>query len=805
MSRGLDATSKVDGYELDSERGRRKATISRTRQVLAVLTASAVTAVVFLMAVDVAASVAGPPSGNWTQTLNEEFSSAGLNTSLWTPGWQHGGISGPVSGQCLSSGNVEQPGNGYLYLWTKKQSNTCEGTHVEYTGGLVESNPADGVAGHVGFQYSYGYVEWSAYVSGTEQHCSSNCLPDWPALWSFPRNEENEIDTMEGLHGNVCHTWHHHVSPVEEIQGCQSGNYYGWHTYGVDWEPGVLKFYYDGARVGSEVSSGYINSSPQYLIMDMVPPGTFGGTLVAPDTLIIDYVRVWQHLPIVTTGAATGKQPLQATLNGTVNSNGTSLSNCHFDYGTATSYGSSAPCSGPESSESATVSLAPGTTYHFRLVATNASGTAYGSDETLTTPGPVEAVTGTATSVQQTEAVLNGTVNPRGYDAKYHFQYGETTAYGASTPEGDAGAGVGPEPEKATVNNLVPGTMYHYRLVATSGGVTSYGLDQTFGTAETSQTVEYKPNGESLVWYVNSSNALAYWLNSGEKWYNGELGGKIAAGTSPAVEYKPNGQTLVYYVNSSTKGVSYWLNYAEGKWSNGEFGGKVAEGTSPAVEYKPNGETLVWYVNSSGAIAYWLNSGESWYSGELGGKVAAGTSPAVEYKPNGQTLVYYVNSSTKGVSYWLNYAEGKWSNGEFGGKVAEGTSPAVEYKPNGETLVWYVNSSGAIAYWLNSGESWYSGELGGKVAAGTSPTTQYKPDGETLVWYVNSSNAVGYWLNVGASWYNGELGGKVASGTNLAMEYKPNGQTLMYYVNSSTKGFWYWLNYAEGKWSNGEL
>jgi hypothetical protein len=326
------------------------------------------------------------------------------------------------------------------------------------------------------------------------------------------------------------------------------------------------------------------------------------------------------------------------------------------------------------------------------------------------TPRPPSATTEQATSVQQTEAVLNGTVNPHGYDTKYYFQYGETTAYGASTQESDAGAGLSPEPEKTTITGLVPGTMYHYRLVATSGGGTSYGLDQIFGTAETSSTVEYKPNGESLVWYVNSSGAIAYWLNSGEKWYPGELGGKVAAGTSPA------------------------------------------------VEYKPNGETLVWYVNSSGAIAYWLNSGEKWYPGELGGKVAAGTSPTVEYKPNGQTLVYYI-TSTKGVAYWLNYAEGKWSNGEFGGKAAEDTSPTAEYKPNGETLVWYVNSSNAVAYWLNSGEKWYPGELGGKVAAGTS----------------------------------------------LALEYKPNGQTLVYYTNSSPKGVWSWLNYEEGKWSNGEL
>ena len=95
MSRqGVDEGSQVEGYALNSERGRQKAPTSRTRRVLAMLATSAVTAVVSLMAVHVAASVAGPPSGNWTQTLNEEFTSNGLNTALWTPGWQGTGISG---------------------------------------------------------------------------------------------------------------------------------------------------------------------------------------------------------------------------------------------------------------------------------------------------------------------------------------------------------------------------------------------------------------------------------------------------------------------------------------------------------------------------------------------------------------------------------------------------------------------------------------------------------------------------------------------------------------------------------------
>jgi FG-GAP-like repeat/Glycosyl hydrolases family 16 len=263
---------------------------------------------------------------------------------------------------------------------------------------LVEANPADGKPGHTGFLYSYGYIEWHVYIvgwGGEAQGCpKGGCIPDWPALWSFPENEENEIDTMEGLRREPCHTWWHHVSPIEETQGCQTGSYAGWHTYGADWEPGVIKFYYDGAQVG-EVNSGYINSTPQYPIMDDVPPNGHGDQLVVPDEIVVDYARVWQHPvpPSATTAPPTAVQFRRATLNGTVNPNGFDTHD-YFQYGTSTSYGSTTgevdAGSGTSAvGASATITgLEPNTTYHYRTVATNAGGTTYGGDGVLTTAGP---------------------------------------------------------------------------------------------------------------------------------------------------------------------------------------------------------------------------------------------------------------------------------------------------------------------------------------------------------------------------------------------------------------------------------
>jgi hypothetical protein len=83
------------------------------------------------------------------------------------------------------------------------------------------------------------------------------------------------------------------------------------------------------------------------------------------------------------------------------------------------------------------------------------------------------------------ESVL-GTVNPNGSATRYHFQYGTTPAYGAITPIESAGAGASPVQESASVNGLTPGTVYHYRMVATSAAGTVVGGDQTFTAGGTS-------------------------------------------------------------------------------------------------------------------------------------------------------------------------------------------------------------------------------------------------------------------------------------------------------------------------------
>jgi hypothetical protein len=151
-------------------------------------------------------------------------------------------------------------------------------------------------------------------------------------------------------------------------------------------------------------TAGFSSTSETCSPTQLDTPGA--GCTVAPTTA--ETQTRWADLsaaltrPYAATGSAAGVTRTSATLNGTVNPYGQSTT-ARFDYGTTTAYGSSTASTSAGSgtsdqSLSATLTgLSAGTTYHYRLEATNATGTAYGADNTFTTlPPPYrDAVLGT--------------------------------------------------------------------------------------------------------------------------------------------------------------------------------------------------------------------------------------------------------------------------------------------------------------------------------------------------------------------------------------------------------------------------
>jgi hypothetical protein len=137
--------------------------------------------------------------------------------------------------------------------------------------------------------------------------------------------------------------------------------------------------------------------------------------------------------PALVTLAATSISSNSAVLNGTIDANG-SQAVAHFEYGVDTSYAGGSvgtyftSQNGDVESFSYTLTgLAPNTTYHYQAFGFNCCLEGLGGDVTFTTTAAGQfaptVTTSTATSITQTSATINGSINPNGPTATAYFQY----------------------------------------------------------------------------------------------------------------------------------------------------------------------------------------------------------------------------------------------------------------------------------------------------------------------------------------------------------------------------------------------
>ena len=229
-------------------------------------------------------------------------------------------------------------------------------------------------------------------------------------------------------------------------------------------------------------------------------------------------------LPTVTTKAATGVAEKSATLNGTVNPNG-SETKIYFEYGTTTAYGSKASEANAGSGTSvveksvAISGLSPNTTYHYRAVANNENPEpGNGADMTFTTIGPPEVVTGAGEPDPATgkAATLNGSVDPNGQSTTYQFEYGTSPGSYSTTvpiPAESAGSEMSGKAVSCKIIGLTRGTKYYFRVTATNASGKVNGIEKSFVTqdvpgATTQNASEVKWSKATLNASINS-NGLA--------------------------------------------------------------------------------------------------------------------------------------------------------------------------------------------------------------------------------------------------------------------------------------------------------
>ncbi len=259
----------------------------------------------------------------------------------------------------------------------------------------------------------------------------------------------------------------------------------------------------------ADFGQGAIGSS-EFGAINTLAVGPTGLVYVADGGNSVVWIYAQQSKPAVVSESAVAVTHTTTTLRAAINPD-YSDTRYRFEYGTSTAYGASIPApdidigsfeegSNPVSVGQVLVGLQPGTTYHYRVHATNALGQTNGADQTFTTlpPQPPAVATGQAGSVAQNSATLTGTVDTKGLETTYEFDIGVDTSYGTRI-FGDAGVEPGPQAFTAVLQSLTAGATYHYRVLATNTFGTSYGADQTFTTSSYPSSALAEPETPPLL------------------------------------------------------------------------------------------------------------------------------------------------------------------------------------------------------------------------------------------------------------------------------------------------------------------
>ena len=183
-----------------------------------------------------------------------------------------------------------------------------------------------------------------------------------------------------------------------------------------------------------------------------------------------------QDAPAVTVQAASDLSGSSAELTGTVNPRGMEVSECTFEYGTSSNYGSSVACnpapgegSGPVAVSASLSGLKPGTTYDFRILARGSGGISYSANESFATLTAPAASIGVASAVTIVSASVGGTVDPEGSqvsECELEYSPASATSWSSVPCSPMPGSGSAAVEVAGAISQLRAATSYDYRIFA---------------------------------------------------------------------------------------------------------------------------------------------------------------------------------------------------------------------------------------------------------------------------------------------------------------------------------------------------
>jgi hypothetical protein len=223
--------------------------------------------------------------------------------------------------------------------------------------------------------------------------------------------------------------------------------------------------------------------------------------------------------------------------------------------------------------------------------------------------------TGSASGVTTSAGTIHGTVNPNGTGAKYHFEYGTSTAYGTSTTSKEAGSGSIAQEYTASLSSLSASTTYHFRIVATNEYGEHVGSDNIFktggaGTPVPENTVQPHSVGQPVVGAVLTSSTGSWTgLPSayGYQWWHcmPSGGGCTEISSATASTYTVQAADLTGTVHATVRAYN-------GGWS----GFAVSDNSIGPIRAPVPANTAAPHVTGAGQVGLTLSVSTGIWSGE---------------------------------------------------------------------------------------------------------------------------------------------------------------------------------------------
>ncbi|HXD53579.1 MAG TPA: alkaline phosphatase family protein [Solirubrobacteraceae bacterium] len=166
--------------------------------------------------------------------------------------------------------------------------------------------------------------------------------------------------------------------------------------------------------------------------------------------------------PVATTGAATHVRQTSATIEATVNPNGSEVTSCSFEYGTASVSEAQAPCNPAPGSGTTAVTvtaalsgLAVGQTYVYRIVASSESGSSQGAQATFKTLPSAPAVVGVQPNAGLVSGGTSVTITGAGFSEASSVSFGNKPATAFTVESASSITAVAPAAAAGTVDVTV--------------------------------------------------------------------------------------------------------------------------------------------------------------------------------------------------------------------------------------------------------------------------------------------------------------------------------------------------------------